>query len=82
MKISEILEIYKPIHFDDQIMVQNNEDEILHLPVRVKDFDENFPDMEIDSMYINRCGFVNDNLSPTKLSPTLVLVVKESTIHD
>lgn len=68
MKISEVLEVYDPIDPSDQIMVINDE-EILHLPVRVKNFSEEFPDMEVKRMYIDRSGFVGN------LKPTLVLVV-------
>ena len=68
MKISEILEVYKPINPSDLIMVMNDE-EILHLPVRVEDFDGNFPDMEVKRIYIDKSGFIGD------LKPTLVLVV-------
>ena len=68
MKISEVLEVYDPIDPSNQIMVINDE-EILHLPVRVENFSEEFPDMEVKRMYIDRSGFVGN------LKPTLVLVV-------
>ena len=69
MKISEILEVYKPINPSDLIMVMNDE-EMLHLPTRVEDFDENFPDMEVRKIYIDKSGFWGNGLKPT-----LVIVV-------
>ena len=69
MKISEILEVYKPINPSDLIMVMNDE-EMLHLPTGVEDFDENFPDMEVRKIYIDKSGFWGNGLKPT-----LVIVV-------
>lgn len=69
MLISEILEVYKPIEPSDLIMVMNDE-EMLHLPTRVENFDENFPDMEVRKIYIDKSGFWGNGLKPT-----LVIVV-------
>lgn len=68
MLISEILEVYKPIEPSDLIMVMN-EEEILHLPTRIEEFDENFPDMEVKRIYIDKSGFWGN------LKPTLVIRV-------
>ena len=68
MKISDILEVYKPVNASDQIMVMQD-DEMLQLPTRVEDFDENFPDMEVKRFYIDKSGFVG------KALPTLVVEV-------
>ena len=68
MKISDILEVYNPVNASDQIMVMQD-DEMLQLPIRVEDFDENFPDMEVKRLYIDKSGFVG------KLLPTLVVEV-------
>ena len=68
MKISDVLEVYKPIDGSHQIAVINDE-EILHLPVRVEDFSEEFPDMEVKTIHIEKMGFVGHEL------PTLVIVV-------
>ncbi len=68
MKISDILEVYKPVNTSDQIMVMRD-DEMLQLPTRVEDFDENFPDMEVKRIYIDKSGFLGRTL------PTLVVEV-------
>lgn len=66
MKISEILEVYKPIEPSDQIMViDDDNEEMLHLPTRVEEFDENFPDMEVKRIYIDKSGFWGNGLKPT-----------------
>ena len=70
MFISEVLNVYKPIHGGDQIMVIGDE-EILHSSTRVENFEENFPDLEVKQIYIDKCGLKGSE------RPTLVLVVDE-----